>query len=276
MKIKDKVVVVTGGGNGIGAAMAKKFAHAGARAVLVADIDGAAAARVAQEIGGIGAAVNVAVESEVQALVSDAIRLHGHIDLFCSNAGVSIGRGMEASDADWERAWAVNVLAHVYAARAVVPHMLARGEGYLLQTASAAGLLSISDAAYAVTKHGAVAFSEWLAITYGERGIKVSCFCPMGVRTNMLFNSVGAHDQAALLAAAVDADSAAQTVVEGVESERFLILTHPEVHEFMQRKSANYDRWLAGMRRYQQQAMPPEGSLAHQPGQGDRYPLSNR
>lgn len=255
MKIRDKVAVVTGGGNGIGAAMAHRFAAEGARAVVVADLDGDAASRVAAEIGGLGLAVNVAREQELAELVERAVATYGHIDLFCSNAGISIGKGLESSDADWEKAWSVNLMAHVYAARAVVPHMLERGEGYLLQTASAAGLLSISDASYAVTKHGAVAFAEWLSITYGDRGIKVSCFCPMGVRTNMLLGSVSEVDQPALLAGAVEPEDAAEAIVQGIDAERFLILTHPDVLEYMRRKGADYDRWLKGMRRYQQQ--PP-------------------
>jgi NAD(P)-dependent dehydrogenase (short-subunit alcohol dehydrogenase family) len=251
MKLRDKVVVVTGGGNGIGEAMARRFAREGARAVMVADLDGEAAARVARDIGGTAARVNVAQEQELASLVSETIARHGQIDLFCSNAGVSIGQGLETTDAGWEKAWSVNLMSHVYAARAVVPHMLERGEGYLLQTASAAGLLSISDASYAVTKHGAVAFAEWLAITYGDRGIKVSCFCPMGVRTNMLLGSVSQVDQPALLAGAVAPEDAAEAIVNGLEAERFLILTHPEVTQYMQRKSADYDRWLHGMRRHQ-------------------------
>jgi NAD(P)-dependent dehydrogenase (short-subunit alcohol dehydrogenase family) len=258
MKLKDRVAVVTGGGNGIGAAMARRFARDGARAVIVADLDGAAAARVAQEIGGSAVQVNVAEADEVAALVSDTITRHGQIDLFCSNAGVSLGQGLETTDAGWETAWSVNVMSHVYAARAVLPHMLERAEGYLLQTASAAGLLSISDASYAVTKHGAVAFAEWLSITYGDRGIRVSCFCPMGVRTNMLLGSVSEADQPALLAGAVSPEAAADAVAQGLEEERFLILTHPEVLEYMRRKSADYDRWLHGMRRFQKQ--PPAAS----------------
>lgn len=252
MKVTGKVVVVTGGGNGIGAAMARRFAAEGARAVVVADLDGSAAMRVAQEVGGHGVAVNVAVEEDVKKLVGDTIALFGKIDLFCSNAGVSLGLGIDTPDAGWEKAWSVNVMSQVYAARAVVPHMLERGEGYLLQTASAAGLLSISDPSYAVTKHGSVAFSEWLAITYGGNGIKVSCFCPMGVHTNMLLGSVSETDQAALLANAVTPEAAAGAVVKGVDEERFLILTHPEVLEYMHRKVSDYDRWLGGMRRYQQ------------------------
>lgn len=252
MKVSDKVVVITGGGNGIGAAMARRFRKEGARAVVVADLDRDAALRVADEIGGKGVGVDVANEDEVKQLISETIAEYGQIDLFCSNAGVSLGLGLDTPLAGWEKAWSVNVMSQVHAARAVVPHMLARGEGYLLQTASAAGLLSISDPSYAVTKHGSVAFSEWLAITYGGKGIKVSCFCPMGVRTNMLLDSVSDTDQAALLESAVSPDYAADAVVRGLDEERFLILTHPEVLQYMNRKVTDYDRWLSGMRRYQQ------------------------
>lgn len=256
MRVKDKVVVITGGGNGIGEAMARRFARDGARAVVVADLDGDAAMRVARDIGGEGVKVNVAVEKDLADLVNATVSRYGHIDLFCSNAGVSIGQGLETTDAGWERAWSVNVMAHVYAARAVLPSMLERGEGYLLQTASAAGLLSISDASYAVTKHGALAFAEWLSITYADRGIKTSCFCPMGVRTNMLLGSVSEVDQPALLATAVTPEIAADVVVRGLEEERFLILTHPEVLEYARRKTADYDRWLNGMRRFQKRPAP--------------------
>jgi Short-chain alcohol dehydrogenase of unknown specificity len=253
MKLKDKVAVITGGGNGIGAAMARRFARDGARALVLADLDGDAARRVAGEIGPVatGVQVDVSREDQVTALVQDTIARHGCIDLFASNAGVSISKGLETTDAEWDLAWSVNLMAHVYAARAVVPHMLERGEGYLLQTASAAGLLSISDASYAVTKHGAVAFAEWLSITYGNRGIKVSCFCPMGVRTNMLLNSVGEVDQQTLLQGAVAPEDAADAIAAGLDEERFLILTHLEVLEYIRRKTGDYDRWLRGMRRYQ-------------------------
>lgn len=253
MKLKDKVAVITGGGNGIGAAMARRFARDGARALVLADLDGDAARRVAGEIGPVatGVQVDVSREDQVAALVQDTIARHGCIDLFASNAGVSISKGLETTDAEWDLAWSVNLMAHVYAARAVVPHMLERGEGYLLQTASAAGLLSISDASYAVTKHGAVAFAEWLSITYGNRGIKVSCFCPMGVRTNMLLNSVGEVDQQTLLQGAVAPEDAADAIAAGLDEERFLILTHLEVLEYIRRKTGDYDRWLRGMRRYQ-------------------------
>ncbi|RJF95446.1 SDR family oxidoreductase [Noviherbaspirillum saxi] len=257
MKVSGKVVVVTGGGNGIGAAMARRFSAEGARAIVVADLDGHAATRVAEEIGGHGVLTNVAVEDNVKRLVRETIAQFGNIDLFCSNAGVSLGLGIDTPDAGWDKAWSVNVMSQVYAARAVVPHMLERGDGYLLQTASAAGLLSISDPSYAVTKHGSVAFAEWLAIAYGGNGIKVSCFCPMGVRTNMLLDSVSEADQAALLENSVTPEAAADAVVKGLDDERFLILTHPEVLGYMNRKVSDYDRWLDGMRRYQQKSKTP-------------------
>jgi NAD(P)-dependent dehydrogenase (short-subunit alcohol dehydrogenase family) len=191
---------------------------------------------------------DVSVEADVIELVrATEERFGGPIDLFCSNAGIATGGGVEASNDAWQQIWDVNVMAHVYAARAVLPSMLARGEGYLLHTASAAGLLSqIGSAPYAVTKHAAVAFAEWLAITHGDQGIKVSCLCPQGVRTNMLGNG-----GALLGPTAIEPEQVADAVVEGLRSEQFLILPHPEVREYFRRKGDDYDRWLAGMRRLQ-------------------------
>lgn len=249
MELVDKVTVVTGGGNGIGRALAQRFAAEGARGVVVADLDGDVAEAVAAELGAVGLAVqtDVSNENDVVALVRAAEARCGPIDLFCSNAGIAIGGGADASDDDWQRIWDVNVMAHVYAARAVLPAMLARGEGYLLATASAAGLLSqIGSAPYAVTKHAAVAFAEWLSITHGGQGIKVSCLCPQGVRTNML------GDGGALLGpTAIEPADVAEAVVQGLRSEEFLILPHPEVREYFRRKADDYDRWLRGMRRLQ-------------------------
>jgi NAD(P)-dependent dehydrogenase (short-subunit alcohol dehydrogenase family) len=259
MDLRDKVVVVTGGGNGIGAALARRFSVEGAAAVAVADIDSAAARTTAQAIraqGGTATAhrVDVAVEAEVRALAEEVDETHGPIDLFCSNAGIAVGGGVEAPDEDWRRIWDVNVMAHVYAARAVLPSMLARGGGYLLQTASAAGLLTnIGAAPYSVTKHAVVALAEWLAITHGDEGIKVSCLCPQGVKTNMLLASPGDTGASVVLAAAeaLEPDEVAHAVVEGLAAERFLILPHPEVAEYWRRKADDPDRWLAGMRRLQ-------------------------
>src|SRR5262245_20552334 len=193
MKIQDRVVVVTGGANGIGEALCRRFAAEGAKGIVVADLDAEGAARVAEAVGGVGGKTDVGVESEIRELVAQAINHYGRIDLFCSNAGITgAPGGLEASNEAWRQIWEVNMMAHLYAARAVLPEMLARGEGYLLQTVSAAGLLTqIGAAPYAVTKHAALAFAEWLAITYGDAGIKVSCLCPQGVRTKMLLGEEG-------------------------------------------------------------------------------------
>ncbi len=249
MQLKDKVIVVTGGANGIGAAMCRRFAKEGARAVVVADLDAAGARRVAKEIGGMAVATDVSREADIAELVRKTTDAFGPIDLFCSNAGIAPGGGIEADDDAWQRIWQINYMAHVYAARAVLPSMLERGEGYLLQTASAAGLLTeFVSVTYPVTKHAAVALAEWLAITYGDRGIGVSCLCPQGVRTNMLMGSSGPLRDL-LLSGAVEPDELADCVVEGLAEERFLILPHPEVAEYFRRKADDYDRWLAGMRR---------------------------
>lgn len=246
MELKDKVAVVTGGATGIGRALCRRFASEGAR-VIVADIDAAGAAEVAGSINGLAVTTNVAVEADVIGLVTKATETFGRVDLFCSNAGIALDGGPEASDDGWQRIWSVNVMAHIYAARAVLPQMLARGDGYLLQTASAAGLLTqVGSAPYSVTKHAAVAFAEWLAITYGEQGIKVSCLCPQGVRTNMLERARGGGF---LRDGALDPDEVAAVVVEGLRDERFLILPHPEVLDYFRRKADDYDRWLRGMRR---------------------------
>ncbi len=254
MKLKDKVVVVTGGGNGIGRALCRRFAAEGARTVVVADIEGESAREVAAEIGGVDFAVNVASESDIQLMVDEVLKKHGQIDLFCSNAGIAIEGDHNVPDREWERIWEINVMAHVYAARAVLPGMLARKEGHLLQTVSAAGLLtSIGSAPYAVTKHAALALAEWLSITYGGQGIQVSALCPMGVKTQMLENADGGGSF--LLEGALEPEFVAETVIKGLEEERFLILPHPEVAEFMLRKAGDYDRWLRGMRRLQAEVM---------------------
>jgi NAD(P)-dependent dehydrogenase (short-subunit alcohol dehydrogenase family) len=184
-------------------------------------------------------------------LVHQTIENYGRIDLFCSNAGIALDGGEEVSDAGWDRIWHVNFMAHVYAARAVLPAMLERRDGYLLQTASAAGLLTqIGSAPYSVTKHAAVSFAEWLSVTYGDRGIKVSCLCPQGVRTSMLEQ---AERGAFLRDGSVSPEEVAEVVVQGLEAERFLILPHPEVAEYFHRKASDYDRWIRGMRRLQRQ-----------------------
>jgi NAD(P)-dependent dehydrogenase (short-subunit alcohol dehydrogenase family) len=251
MNLHDKVVVVTGGANGIGRALCRRFAAEKAKAIFVADINEDGATSVASEIHGTPVKVDVAREADLHRLVKQVTDKHGSIDLFCSNAGILFPGGEETSDANWQRIWNINVMAHVYGARAVLPGMLARKQGYLLQTVSAAGLLTIIGAApYAVTKHAALAFAEWLAITYGDRGIKVSALCPIGVRTDMLLKDESSV-AASILQTAIEPEQVADAVVKGLADEKFLILPHPEALEFFRRKASDYDRWLSGMRRLQ-------------------------
>jgi NAD(P)-dependent dehydrogenase (short-subunit alcohol dehydrogenase family) len=249
MKLSGSHVVVTGAANGIGAAMARRFANEGAR-VVVADLDEEQLMAVAAQTGGLGVPTDVRHESQLAALVTAAEARYGPIDLFCSNAGIVVAGGEDASDAAWERSIAVNLLAHIYAARLLVPRMLARGHGYLLNTASAAGLLTqIGSAPYSVTKHGAVAFAEWLAITYGDEGLQVSVLCPQAVRTNM---TAGTDEGGvAGVDGMLEPDDVAAAVVEGLDAEHFLILPHPVVAEYFRRKADDYDRWIRGMRRLQ-------------------------
>jgi len=249
MQIQDKVVIVTGGANGIGRALCRKLAVEGAKAVVVADIDEQGATRVAQEIKGTAIAANVAHEADVQRLVHSTTQRFGRVDVFCSNAGVGVAGGPEAPDSSWQKSWEVNLMAHVYAARAVLPQMLERKQGYLLQTVSAAGLLTqIGSAPYAVTKHAALGFAEWLAMTYGDRGIRVSALCPQGVKTEMLRRAEFAGG-AFLLETAIEPEQVAESVVQAMTEERFLILPHPEVAKYFQNKANDYERWLRGMRK---------------------------
>jgi NAD(P)-dependent dehydrogenase (short-subunit alcohol dehydrogenase family) len=253
MRLKDKVVVITGGASGIGAAMARRFAREGARAVVVADRDGAAAEGVAREIGGLGLRTDVSCDADLLQLIATTRARFGAIDLFCSNAGMTIPGGPELPDAAWQQVWDVNLMAHVRAARALLPAMLERGQGYLLQTASAAGLLSQFDAPYAVSKHAAVAFAEWLAISYGSRGIKVSCLCPAGVDTPLLRAEPDRRRQL-MSEGMVSSEAVADAVLEGLQAERFLILPQPWIAEQLQRKVADPDRWLRGMGRWHEGA----------------------
>jgi NAD(P)-dependent dehydrogenase (short-subunit alcohol dehydrogenase family) len=221
--------------------------------VVVADRDGDAAMQVAEDIGGMAACLDVRDESALQALVATAEEAYGPVDLFCSNAGIATRGGVEVPNEEWQRIWEINVMAHVYAARAALPSMLARGEGYLLQTASAAGLLTnLGAASYSVTKHAAVALAEWLAVTYGDRGIKVSALCPQFVDTDMLTSMTDRPELAAWVQqATIQPEEVAEAVVQGLREERFLILPHHEVGEYFLRKATDYDRWLAGMRNLQ-------------------------
>lgn len=251
MQIQGRVVIVTGGANGIGRALCRKFAAEKARAVVVSDIDVQGAQLVADEIKGVAIPAHVGKEAEVQCLVEETSRRFGQVDVFCSNAGVGVAGGPEAPDSDWQRSWDVNVMSHVYAARAVLPQMLARKEGYLVQTVSAAGLLTqIGSAPYSVTKHAALAFAEWLSITYGDQGLRVSALCPQGVRTNMLLKAEFAGG-AFLLDTALEPEQVADAVVQGMSEEKFLILPHPEVAKYFQNKANDYERWLRGLRKLQ-------------------------
>jgi NAD(P)-dependent dehydrogenase (short-subunit alcohol dehydrogenase family) len=247
MDIAGKVVVVTGAASGIGKALCVRFAKEGAQRVVAADIDADGAARVASEIGGLAVTTDVAKEADIQALVQRVLEECGPIDLFFSNAGIATAGDVDTPDSEWRRTIDVNFMAHLWASRAVLPSMLARGDGYLCSTASAAGLLTqIGSAPYAVTKHMAVAFAEWLAVTYGDRGIKVSCLCPQGVKTGMLNETSG---PAFLLAGAIEPDVVADCVMEAIQKERFLILPHPEVQKYVEQRAGDRDRWLGGMRR---------------------------
>jgi NAD(P)-dependent dehydrogenase (short-subunit alcohol dehydrogenase family) len=265
MELSGKVVAVTGAASGIGRALARRFAEEGARGVAVADIDADGAGAVATEIGerALGVGCDVAREDEMRALVTQTEETFGPIDVFCANAGVGQGTLLDTPDDVWELAFDVNVKAHVIAARLLIPAWLERGEGYFVTTASAAGLLTqIGSAPYSVTKHGAVAFAEWLAVTYGRRGVRVSCLCPMGVNTAMLNAGLDAVDRqgvgARVVAATGDVlepEDVAEVVVAAMREERFLILPHPEVLEFFRRKGSDYDRWIAGMQRLQANIM---------------------
>jgi NAD(P)-dependent dehydrogenase (short-subunit alcohol dehydrogenase family) len=249
MEVADRVVVVTGGARGIGRALARRFASAGAEAVIVADVDADGAWTVAREIGGLAMKCDVSREEEISDLVRKVHTDKGRIDIFCSNAGIGVGGGPEATTSDWQRIWDVNLMSHVFVARHVLPQMVDRKEGYLLGTVSAAGLLNhVFAAPYGVTKAAALSLFEWLAIAHGDDGIRVSCLCPQGVKTDMLAAERGlGHDF--LTAGALEPEHVADVVVDGIRNERFLILPHPEVAEYFNRKAQDYDRWLRGMRR---------------------------
>jgi NAD(P)-dependent dehydrogenase (short-subunit alcohol dehydrogenase family) len=253
MEVTGRVVVVTGAARGIGAALCRRLVTAGALRVVVSDRDVAAAEMLAQQLGPTALAIgcDVGCEIQIQKLVERVTAECGRIDVFCSNAGITVSGGMETLNTDWQRMWDVNVMSRVYAARAVLPQMLERGEGYLLHTASAAGLLTeIGSASYSVTKHADVALAEWLRTSHGRSGIRVSCVCPLGVETDMLDGSDPIHRYLQLHA--ISADEAAESIVAGMRAESFLILPHPQVMEFYRLKGEDYDRWLRGMQRLRQ------------------------
>ena len=251
MQIKGKIVVVTGAASGIGKALCERFAMEGASAVVVSDIDqpgiDATVSDLASKTNAVGIRCDVSKEDEINSLVNKTLEQFGHIDLFCSNAGIFTAGGESVSTKAWQQIWEINVMAHVFAARSVLPSMLERGEGYLLNTSSAAGLLNqVGSAPYSTTKHAAIGFAEWLSITYGNRGINVSVLCPQAVRTNM---TAGGDGGVAGLDGMLEPEQLADTVIETLGEERFLVLPHPEVLTYMRRKTDDYDRWLGGMRR---------------------------
>ena len=263
MDVVRRVVVVTGGASGIGRALCRSFAAAGARATVVADIDGEGARAVAAELRGRGAGslavtTDVADAEQVADLVAVAEADFGPVDIFCANAGILVTGGTDLAPATWDRAWSVNVMSHVHAAHAVLPSMLERGEGYLVHTASAAGLLTqLGAAPYSVTKHAVVALAEWLSITHGEAGIRVSCVCPQGVWTAMTGSiddtTPGVAQATAGRDGMVEPEAVAEAVLEAVAAERFLVLPHPEVATYEQRRAGDRERWLRSMRRVQAQ-----------------------
>lgn len=259
MDLADKVIVITGGGSGIGSALARAATAAGARHVVVADLDGEAAREVAQEIGGTSFELDVRNESAIQELVESVLEAQGPIDVFVSNAGYVTVAGLEDSNERIQAMWEVHVMAHIYAARAVLPSMIANGGGYLLNTASAAGLLSqIGSMSYSVTKSAAVSLAEWLSITHHHQGIRVSVLCPQAVRTNITVNSPDSLGSDADIGDGVaggdgvlEPSDVAAICLEAMAEERFHILPHPEVATYLTRKATDVDRWLSGMRRFQ-------------------------
>jgi len=270
MELNDRVVVITGGGSGIGEALAHAAHAAGARHVVVADLNGAEAQRVAGEIGGTGAEIDVRDETAIQRLVDDTQSAHGPIDLFVSNAGYVTSAGLEDPNESIQNMWEVHCMAHIYAARAVIPSMIARGEGYLLNTASAAGLLTqIGSMSYSITKAAAVSLGEWLSVTHHHQGIRVSVLCPQAVRTNIIVNSPDNRDRVdddgweggvASGDGVLEPADVAQLCLEAIRDERFLVLPHAKVATYVERKATDRDRWLAGMRRFQS-ALHPDGVL---------------
>ncbi|HYM54007.1 MAG TPA: SDR family oxidoreductase [Solirubrobacteraceae bacterium] len=261
MELSGRHVVVTGGAGGIGRALVRRFAAEGARAVVVADRELEPARSMAAEVGGLAVELDAGREDSVRALIAEATAAHGPIDIFFSNAGVpgAMG-GPEAPDDAWDEAWRVNVMAHVWAARALLPEMAERGEGYLINTASAAGLLTqVSSLIYSVTKHAAVSLAEWLAIEYGDSGVRISCLCPQGVRTPMLDLAMDDPAAAAALTAGglIEPEDVADAVVAGIRDERLLILPHENVAGFLALKGSDPERWLRGMRRIVREARSP-------------------
>lgn len=270
MELNGRVVVITGGGSGIGEALAHAANDAGARHVVVADLNGTETQRVAAAIGGTGVELDVRDEAAIRTLVDDTQDAHGPIDLFVSNAGYVTMAGVEDPNESIQNMWEVHCLSHIYAARAVLPSMIARGEGYLLNTASAAGLLTqIGSMSYSITKAAAVSLGEWLAISHHHQGIRVSVLCPQAVRTNIIQNSPDHQDRTeddaweggvASGDGVLEPADVAQMCLDAIREERFLVLPHAEVATYVERKATDRDRWLGGMRRFQS-ALHPDGVL---------------
>ena len=251
MKVEDQIIVVTGAASGIGRALVRRFVAEGAKAVISVDLNGEGAEATAAEVGGLGLKADVSVESDIVEIIETTESRVGPIDLFCSNAGIGMGMDLDSPNVEWQMSWDVNVMSHVYAARHLVPRMISRGGGYFMNTSSAAGLLNqIGGAAYGVSKHAAVGFGEWLALTHQHQGIRVSMLCPQAVRTPMVGDSVASA--AAAGDGLMEPERLTDFVIEGLAEERFLILPHPEVLDYMRRKTADYDRWVGGMNRLQQ------------------------
>lgn len=251
MDIKDKICVVTGAASGIGRALCMAFADAGASQVVCVDINADGVAETAESVGGAAYTVDVSKEAEITAMIDSVERDIGPIDLFWSNAGIAVGGGMETPNDDWQRVWEINVMSHVWASRHLIPLMKERGGGYLLNTSSAAGLLNqIGSASYGVTKHAAVGLAEWIALTHGDDGIKVSVLCPQAVRTEM---TRGHEDHVAAINGMMEPEPVAEMCLEAIREETFLILPHEEVRKYMKNKTDDYDRWIGGMRKLNRQ-----------------------
>ena len=250
MQVKNKRVVVTGAASGIGKALAVAFKKAGAQSVIAVDINMEGAEETAKDVDGIAVKANVGQESDILNVIKKGNELSGGIDIFCSNAGIGGVHGFfDVKTEDWQNIWEVNVMSHIYAARNILPQMLERGEGYLMSTASAAGVLTqIGSAGYSVTKAAAVSFAEWIKITYGTKGIGVSCLCPQAVRTAMTAGGPGV----AGIDGMIEPEEAAADVLDAIEKDRFLVTPHPEVLEYIKRKGTDRDRWISGMQRLQQ------------------------
>lgn len=250
MNVKDKIILVTGGAHGIGKGLCERFAADGARKIFVADVDFENAEKVAESINGQAFKLDVSDEAGCRSVVETILNECGRIDLVCSNAGIGGAEGnLEVANEVWQKIYEINVLSHLYLARAVFPSMIERGEGYFLITSSAAGLLTHPCAApYAATKHAAVAFAESLSIEYHEKGIRISCLCPQGVKTQLIACEEGEPENF-LMAEAITVEECADAVIKGLETEKFLILPHPEVGQFIVNKAENYDRWLGSLRK---------------------------